>query len=135
MAFLGNETLWLLSSFVVILRSSGSLLCFLFHKSFQESKPELTKPHTHLTRFIFSGLKCTTDFAYRPSKHTETLTALRPRASGLINWLKKDQRAVAFDRSITFSQMMDCAEFEQNAGFRVWHSLEMKHFGSFHLLW
>ena len=98
LAFLGNETLRILFIFCGNTRDqAAACFAFSFHKSFQESNPELIKPHTHLTRFILSGLKCTTDFAYRPSKHTYTLSVSRPRAWGLITWLKQDQLAVAVD--------------------------------------
>ena len=34
---------------------AAACFCFLLPKSFQKSTSELTKPHTHLIRFILSG--------------------------------------------------------------------------------
>ena len=67
-----------------------------------------SNPHTHLTRVILSGLKCTTNFAYRPSKHTNTFTGLRPRAWGLITRLMaRSTCSCSLISSITFNQMME----------------------------
>ena len=98
---------------------ASACFCFLLPKKFPESVARtVTKPHTHLTRFILSGLKCTTDFAYRPSERTETLSALRPRASGLIDRLKARSNCV-WSLVLPFSQTMIALKFEQNADFRI----------------
>ena len=101
-AFLGNlDTFRLLSNFWVILRSS-SCACSLFTKSFQESWARtVTKPHTHLTRFIWLGMLISTDYANRLSHHE--LHVLGPVPANVrLNHLVKSKINLQFDRSITF---------------------------------
>ena len=105
---------------------ASACFCCSCPKVFRNPTSELTSPHTHLTRTIMSGFKCTTDFAYRPSKHTETLTALRPWASGLIARLKARSNCV-WSLVLPFSQTMIALKFEQNADFShsdYWKSVQ-----------
>ena len=51
----GNPYKMAPSSFWVILEIKRQLALLSLAQSFQESTSELTKPHTHLIRFILSG--------------------------------------------------------------------------------
>ena len=68
------------SSFVVILEIKLQLaLLSLYTKVSKNPNPELTSPHTHLTRAILSGPNYLTAFDYQLIRHTNTLSASWPR--------------------------------------------------------